>query len=183
MTDEKELMLSVQKGNLDDLAVLFENNHVQLYHYFLRTGNSRAVSDDLVQETFVKVLAYRSSFNGTASFRSWLYGIARNTTADYYRKTKHSRQYEDIDEHEVDANICLTEQIAGEQQQVLFDKSLASIPSDQREILILSRYAQLNYQEIADMNGCNLNTLKARMCKAVTNLQIAYRRLSKEIKQ
>ena len=81
MTDEKELMFQVKAGRLDRLGVLFESNKVQLFNYFLRSGCHRALSEDLVQDTFMRVLAYRTSFKGTSTFR--LYGIARNTRADH----------------------------------------------------------------------------------------------------
>lgn len=180
MTDERALMFEVQNGQLDKLAILFENNHVQLFNYFMRTGNNRATSEDLVQETFVKVLAYRSSFSGTASFRSWLFGIARNTKADFYRKSRQSSQHLDIDEHEVETRQSLTEEIEVSQRSALFEQSLASLSAEQREMIVLSRFHQLNYEEIAQMHQCNLNTLKSRMRKAISTLHSTFQRLAGE---
>ncbi|MCO4799241.1 MAG: hypothetical protein KC484_08510, partial [Colwelliaceae bacterium] len=82
MSDEKELMFQVKAGQLDKLALLYEANKLALFNFFLRSGNNRALSEDFVQETFMRVLAYRTSFQGTSTFKSWLYGIARNTAAD-----------------------------------------------------------------------------------------------------
>lgn len=178
MLDENELMQQVQSGKLEKLAVLFEQNHVALFNYFLRSGNTHAVSEDLVQETFMKILAYRSSFNGTSSFKSWMYGIGRNTCADYYRKLKNANQHVDIDDVEVSFEQTLDDQFQQTQQHELFVQSLATLTSEQREIIMLSRFQQLNYQEIADMLDCNLNTLKARMSKALDMLKRAYDQLS-----
>lgn len=183
MTDERALMFEVQNGQLDKLAVLFENNHKQLFNYFLRTGNNRASSEDLVQETFMKVLAYRSSFSGSASFKSWLFGIARNTKADYYRKSKQATPHVDIDEHEVNTEQTLGEQMEDWQKNNLFERALASLTPDMREIVVLSRFHQLNYEDIAQLNNCNLNTLKSRMRKALGLLQDAYQRFAGETYQ
>lgn len=183
MTDERALMFDVQNGQLDKLAILFERNHLQLFNYFLRTGNNRAASEDLVQETFMKVLAYRSSFSGTANFKSWLFGIARNTKADYYRKSKQATTHLDIDEHDVGSEQTLGEEMEQWQKQDLFERALASINPELREIIVLSRFHQLNYEDIAQMHDCNLNTMKSRMRKGLTMLEQAYRKLAGEPNQ
>ena len=177
MTDEKELMFQVKEGQLNKLAILFENNKVQLFNYFLRSGNNRALSEDLVQDTFMRVLAYRTSFNGTSTFKSWLYGIARNTVADHYRKNKSQHQLLDIEEVELVNEHTLYEAFETHQQHDLLAKSLNNIAPKHREIIISSRFQQLNYQEIAMLLDCNLNTLKARMRNAISKLQSSYQQL------
>ena len=177
MTDEKELMFQVKAGRLDKLALLFESNKVQLYNYFLRSGSNSALSEDLVQETFMRILAYRTSFHGNSTFKSWMYGIARNTRAEHYRKNNTQNQHCDIDDQEIASEFTLAENIETEQQHALFTKSLETLPREHREIIILSRFQQLNYQEIASLLDCNLNTLKARMRKAISVLQQNYQQL------
>ena len=177
MLDEKELMFQVKAGQLDQLATLFENNKVQLFNYFLRTGNNHALSEDLVQETFMKVLAYRTSFTGSNTFKSWMYAIARNTVIDYYRKNKNQALNSDIEDEELSNEHTLGEEYETEQKNALFNKSLANIPPEDREIIMLSRFQQLNYQEIASLLDCNLNTLKSRMRSALSRLQMSYQEL------
>lgn len=176
-------MVQVQDGKLDKLAILFERNHVSLFHYFIRTGNSRTASEDLVQETFMKVLAYRSSFSGQSTFRSWLFGIARNTKADYYRKHKRENEHADVDMSELQSNVTISQEYESNIRQGLFDKALASLEPEQKEILVLSRYHNLNYQEIACMQDCNVNTLKSRMRKALNALKQTFDRLAGETQQ
>lgn len=181
MVNEKDVMLQVQAGQLDKLAILYENNKVKLFNYFRKKGNNAAQSEDLVQETFMKILAYRSSFNGSSTFSSWMYGIARNTAADMYRKQKGNVMHEDIEEHEVVSEHCVTEQAVTCQQQDIFDESLASISAEHREIIILSRFQQLNYHEISSLLDCNLNTLKSKMRNAISKLHEQYQKLSGEV--
>ena len=181
MFDEKELMFQVKAGQLDKLATLFENNKVQLFNYFLRKGNNRALSEDLVQETFMRVLAYRTSFSGSSTFKSWMYGIARNTVAEHYRKNKNQALNCDMDDEELTNEQTLDEEFETEQQNAIFNKSLASISPEDREIILLSRFQQLNYQEISTLLDCNLNTLKSRMRNAVSRLQMSYQKLVGEI--
>lgn len=180
MTDEKALMLQVQSGQLDSLAVLFENNKVRLFNFFRRMGNSPEVSEDLVQETFMRVLSYKSTYNGSASFRTWLFGIARNTSVDHYRKYKNAMGHEEFDEALIDGETTLSDEMEDEQRHSMFNKALLNIPQELREILVLSRFQQLRYEEIAQMFNCNLNTLKSRMSLAVTKLKESYNQLNGE---
>jgi len=181
MLDERELMFQVKAGQLDKLATLFENNKVKLFNYFLRTGNNRALSEDLVQETFMRILAYRTSFSGTSTFKSWMYGIAKNTVADHYRKNKNQALNCDMDEEELANGQTLGEEFETKEQNVLFNKSLAIISPEDREIIMLSRFQQLNYQEISELLDCNLNTLKSRMRNALSKLQMSYQKLVGEM--
>jgi len=177
MFDEKELMFQVKAGQLDKLATLFENNKVQLFNYFLRRGNSRALSEDLVQETFMRILAYRINFTGSSTFKSWMYGIARNTVAEHYRKNKNQALNCDMEDEELTNAQTLGEEFETKQQNDIFNQSLASISPEDREIILLSRFQQLNYQEISALLDCNLNTLKSRMRNAISKLQLSYQQL------
>ena len=180
MTDENALMMQVKDGQLDSLAVLFENNQVRLFNFFLRMGNSRALSEDFVQETFMRVLAYRTSFTGDSSFRSWIYRIARNAAIDYFRKNKNANKLDELKEEQLSGQGEITELLESEEKQHLFNKALESISSEHREIIILSRFQQLKYEEIADLLECNLNTLKTRMRSAISQLKMSYQQLNCE---
>lgn len=180
MTDEKELMLQVQKGQLECLAVLFESNKVRLFNFFRRMGNSPEVSEDLVQETFMRVLSYKSTYNGDAAFRTWLFGIARNVSVDHFRKYKNAMNSEEFDETTIDDESTLCDEFLEQQKHNLFNKALLNIPAELREILVLSRFQQLRYEEIAEMVNCNLNTLKSRMSLAIVKLKESYNRLNGE---
>jgi RNA polymerase sigma-70 factor (ECF subfamily) len=180
MDSDNALMELVQAGRTEHLATLFERYHKPLYSYFMRTGNQSAASEDLVQETFTRVLTYRMSFSGTANFRSWLFGIASNTRVDYYRRSKQDRPHCDVDELALSAQQNVSDDYEAKQRTEHFNLALNSLDPEQREIIVLSRFAQLNYEEIADMQKCNLNTLKSRMRKALNDLQQAYQTLAGE---
>lgn len=180
MIDEKDIMLKVKAGELGYLAELFENNRVGLFNFFLRMGINRALSEDLVQETFMRVLAYRTSFKAQSSFKAWLYRIARNAVADHFRKLGNQDIYEEYAEDKVTEPHTLTDQLERESQHTLFEKALAALPAEQREIIVLSRFQQFNYEEIAELLNINLNTLKTRMRTAIEKLKAHYNRLSGE---
>lgn len=181
MSDDSEIMNLIQGGQPEHLACLFERYHVCLYHYFMRMGNSAHQSEDLVQETFMKVMVYRHSYQGVASFKAWMYGIARNTAADQYRQTQCFPVTIGPDKMEQASETCLQEDMEREQRHDRFAQALALLPIELREILVLHRYQQLQYDEIANLMNCNLNTLKARMRKAVSELHKHYSQLMGEV--
>ena len=75
-------MLEVRDGGLERLAPLFERHHVPLYNYYLRMTRDRELSEDMVQEVFLRILKYRHTFRGEGDFTPWLYHIARNVRID-----------------------------------------------------------------------------------------------------
>ena len=178
--DEVALMMQVKDGQLSALAPLFEANKTALYNFFRRMGNSPEVSEDLVQETFMRILAYRSSFNGDSKFRTWLFGVARNVSVDHYRKHGHAQHDEYEDDHLTEDTETLQEQMMTQQKHSLFEQALLNIPAELREILVLSRFQQMKYEDIAEMINCNLNTLKSRMSLAITKLKSSYQQLTGE---
>ncbi|WP_440056583.1 RNA polymerase sigma factor (plasmid) [Pseudoalteromonas sp. T1lg65] len=182
MQEEKQLMLRVKEGELDCLAPLFERYKRRLFQFFMKTGHNKQVSEDLVQETFMRVLAYRTGYSGEGAFSTWLYSIGRNTAVDHYRRNKNSMNHDELDEEAVNSDQSLGENFEIQERQKLFDRALLSISAEHREILVLSRFQQMKYEEIAAIQGCNVNTLKSRMVKAVELLKAAYQSLCGEEK-
>ncbi len=181
MIDEKELMLKVKNGQLGCLSNLFEGNRLGLFNFFLKMGINRALSEDLVQETFMKVLAYRGTYKAQSSFKAWLYRIARNSISDHFRKMANHDIHDVFDEEAVLNEVTLVETIEIESKQSLFEKALQALPAEQREIIILSRFQQLNYADIAELFECNINTLKTRMQTAISQLKTQYQILNGEV--
>jgi RNA polymerase sigma factor (sigma-70 family) len=83
---DEDLMIAVREGDVDQLEVLFARYREPLYDFFGRLTGSRAVSEDLVQEVFVRILKYRASYRETNRFVTWMYQIARNSRIDYFKK-------------------------------------------------------------------------------------------------
>ena len=180
MTDEMALMLKVKDGQIGCLSELFEANHLALFNFYLRMGLNRALAEDMVQETFMRVLAYRSTYLAENSFKAWFYRIGRNVVADHFRKMSNRDLHDSFEEKHMQASETLAEGIVQEVKQSDFDKALSSIPSDHREIIILSRFQQLNYTDIAELLNCNINTLKTRMRTAIANLKNEYKLITGE---
>ena len=88
MISDNQMMEDVKTGKVEKLAVLFEKYHVQLFNFFLRLTGNRGVSEDLVQDVFMRILKYRKTYRGQSKFTVWMYQIARNAHIDHLRKKK-----------------------------------------------------------------------------------------------
>ena len=177
-TTDDQLMAMVQDGDVGQLGVLFERYHVPLYNYFVRLTGDRVASEDLVQEVFLRVLKYRHTYRG-GQFSCWMYQIARNARGDHFRKWRASAELPEADSlpsGQRSASDTLEEQ----QEHALLQAALARLAEDKREVLLLSRYQHLKYEEIAQLLGCTVTAVKLRVHRAMKDLRAHYFNLSRE---
>lgn len=178
LTDDL-LMERVRDGDVGQLGALFERHHVPLYNFFLRLTSNRSVSEDLVQEVFLRILKYRHTYRGQSQFRFWMYQIARNTRADHFRKWKTTAELPDesnLPSHAPSAS----QELEASQEVDLVRAALAKLTEDKREVLVLSRYQNMKYEEIARLLDCSVGTVKVRVHRAMKDLREAYFRLSRD---
>ena len=179
-TDD-ELMQRVRDGDVEPLGVLFERHQVRLYNFFLRLTGRAAVSEDLVQEVFLRVLKYRHTYRGESQFRTWMYQIARNARADHYRKRWRETELDDAMSRAVaSAAPAVNDVLEGSQAAELVRRALQRLPEDKREVLVLSRYHDMRYEEIGRVLGCSEGTVKVRVHRAMKDLRAAYDALVRE---
>jgi RNA polymerase sigma factor (sigma-70 family) len=174
---DSSLMIEVQGGDVSSLAVLFERHHRALFNYFVHTNGSRELSEDLVQDVFVRILKYRKSYRADRPFTAWMYQIARNAQIDLLQKRKHEAPIGDTDfgsENSMDQNLKRKQEIG------LLRRAMARLPLEKRELLALSRFQNLKYEEIGTILGCDVGTVKVRVYRAVRALATIYFELAGE---
>jgi RNA polymerase sigma factor (sigma-70 family) len=172
MSDE-ELMAQVRSGVGEMLGVLFERYHVPLFNFYLKLTGDRPVSEDLVQEVFFRILKYRHSYRPETAFRAWMYQIARNARVDLIRK----RRPETSLEPEMSPAVAPVDTAQQSQESLLLRTALMQISEDKREVLILSRFQDLKYEEIAQLLGCEVGTVKTRVHRALQDLRHVFQQL------
>jgi RNA polymerase sigma-70 factor (ECF subfamily) len=172
---DNDVMLAVRSGNVDKLGLLFERHKTALFGYFYRNTRCAEMSEDLVQSVFLRILKYKSRFNGDGKFTTWMYHIAHNVYTDHFKKSrKHAGCPPEMEfEDRRTAERVLLE---GERIQ-LVEKALYRLSKDQREILVLSRYEGLKYKEISEILGCSEGAVKVRIFRAIINLKEIYSEL------
>ncbi len=172
-TDE-ELMTAVKNGDLEALSPLFEKYHIKLYNFFLRLTSDRETSRDLTQNVFSRIISYRESYKEIYKFKTWIYQLARNIHIDHYNKNRYliSENYE-IDRISEDEKDVLTELDETEKKETL-KEALCQLPVDQREIIELSRFQELKYEEISKITGNTVGAVKVKVHRAIKKLKEVY---------
>jgi len=171
---DEELMMLVRGGAGDMLGVLFDRYQVALFSFYSKLTGNRAASEDLVQEVFVRILKYRRSYRPGTAFRPWIYQIARNAHADQMRKRRDEVEYQPDMEPQAPQNDSAN----ANQQQALLHRALLELPEDKREVLLLSRFQGLPYNEIAELMGCQVGAVKVRVHRALQELRAVFLRLN-----
>lgn len=170
---DDELMLAVRDGDVDKLGNLFDKHHRHLYNFFLKQTGNTALSEDFVQDVFLRMLKYRHTYRAEGKFVTWMFSIAHNVKADHYRRKK-IPQTDIEDGHVASPEPDPLESLEGKEQSDRLSKALSLLPDKKREVLLLSRYEDLKYEEIARIQGCRVGTVKARVHWALKELSELY---------
>ena len=173
LTDEK-LMIEVRSGNVRQLGALFDRHHGSLFRYSMRMTGNREWSEDLVQEIFCRILRYRDTFRDGHLFTTWMFRIARNTFVDHTRKRRWEVQKDDT----MDTPVMPENVLEQEQDLDLLRQALLRLPDQQRELLVLARFQQMPYTEIATLLDVEVGTVKTRVHRALKSLRDIYLELS-----
>ena len=169
---DEELMLQVRNGAAEGLGVLFDRYQAPLFNFYLRLTGQRMLSEDLVQEVFLRILKYRSSYHPGNPFRAWVYRIARNARTDHLRK-----QHPQVTWEPEMSPTVQPHDPARQQESILLDRALMQMPEEKRELLVLSRLQELKHEEIAGLLGCEVGTVKVRVHRALQELKEIFHRL------
>jgi RNA polymerase sigma factor (sigma-70 family) len=173
---DNSLMLKVKAGDLDKMALLFERYHRVLFGFLYHSTNHRATSEDLVQTVFYRMLKYRHTFTGEGEFRTWMYHLARNVLNDEFKKTNrlfYQENYIEISDKSYSESDLENRLEQIEVNEVL-QKSLSKLSNEHREVLVLSRFQDLSYQEIGEILNISEANVKVRVHRAIKELRHIY---------
>jgi RNA polymerase sigma-70 factor (ECF subfamily) len=142
------------------------------------TGH-RSAAEDLVQDTFMKMLKYKATFRDDSEFVPWMFGIGRNACLAHLRRTADDR----VPKHEQDVETLPepTEDPQDGDQHEIVRRALQRLPVDRREVLVLSRYEFKSYEEIAVLLDCSVGAVKVRVHRALKQLREIYLDLAGEV--
>jgi len=181
VTDE-QLIRWVADGDASCLGTLFERHHRGVYRYCLQMTRSRAMSEDLVQEVFIRLLRHASSFRAEGSCKAWIFNIARNVTFDHLRKANvevgSELEDEDGTREQLIDHRSSEQVVAGHQNLQLVERALAEIPPAAREVIWLGRFVFDDYEELARALGCTASTARVRMHRAMEALHSTFTRMN-----
>ncbi len=179
--DDHSLMLRVREGDIPVLGELFQRHSRPLYGFFVRLTGDRVGSDDMVQQVFQRILRYRHTYRDVGSFTGWMYIIARRVLADFQRHRFQSQPPADEPalEQLPDERAHAAEAAEAVDQTAMLHRALAALPEDVREVIVLSRFQELSYEEVARVLDISLSAVKARIHRAMKDLRTTYFRIQK----
>jgi len=177
---DNALMVKVRDGDLDRLGLLFERYKRPLYGFFYGLTKDQELSEDLVQNTFLRILKYRHLFRGEGDFRAWMFHIARNVNHDHYRKNKVNAK-DDLEkwQERLSHGENRSTEMQQEEEQHMLSMAMDRLPADKREILLLSKYQEKKYHEIGEILGCTEGAVKVKVFRALQELKVIYKQLEK----
>ncbi len=178
-------MLAFKSGDARAFSTLVKRHRQAVYNFILRYVGHRQRAEDVLQETWLKVVRSSSDYEPKARFTTWVFTIARNLCVDSARKESY-RQADSLDapvSADDGEGRPMGELVADEAGQSpdraahnvrlrpLLAKALQALPAEQREVFLLREYHGVGFKEIADVTGVNENTVKSRMRYALEGLR------------
>ena len=171
-------MLAVRDGDLSQLGPLFERYHVPIFDYLCRMTGNRAVAEDLVQDVFMRVLKYRSTFRDEGRFETWLFRIARNARADYFRGRSGVEQVSDDGVDVPSSEMSAARRLERDRDVARLQRALLLLRDDRRELIVLARYREMTHEQIGTLLGIEPGAVKVRLHRAVKDLRDIFLQLS-----
>lgn len=178
---DNALMLKVKSGHLDTMGLLYERHKKRLFGFFYAMHGNAAVSEDLVQNVFVRMLKYKHSFTGEGSFTAWMFRTAKNVNYDHYKKNKSVRYQNDMSSiaYKLADSDTIEQDIQRKEEVSLLQKAMTLLTPEKREILILSKLKQMKFKEVGAVLDCSEGAAKVKAHRALQDLRTIFSTLEK----
>ncbi|MCR9249700.1 MAG: RNA polymerase sigma factor [bacterium] len=178
--EDHSLMLKVKEGQLDKLGLLYERYKLRLFGFFYKMTNEGAISEDLVQNVFVRIQNYSHSYHENGNFKTWIFHIARNVAYDHFKKAKKYQFEEDMTgwDHELIEERNIETDISKMDDLGKLKYSLSKMIKEKQELIHMAKIDGLKYHEIAEMYGCSEGALKVRIHRTLGELKEIFHSLS-----
>ncbi len=176
---DAELMLRVREGDGDSFALLLERHRTPVVHFLHRMLQNRAVAEELAQEVFFRVYRARASYEPTAKFTTWLFRIATHLALNSIRDGKNEKGHESVDNERengrplqlADCRPTVEDELLRAARLNEVRRSIASLPEKQRAAVLMHKYEEMDYSQIASVLGCSESAVKSLLFRAYETLR------------
>ncbi len=176
---DAELMLRVREGDGASFGVLLEKYRSPVVHFLFRMVQNRAVAEELAQEVFLRVYRSRGTYEPTAKFTTWLFRIATHLALNALRDGKHDRSQERLDD---DSGELPVRQVSdgrpNVEQSMVYEarleeirRAIAALPEKQRAAVLMHKYEEMEYSQIAKVLNCSESAVKSLLFRAYEALR------------
>lgn len=173
-------MLRVRDGDEDSFRVLLDKHRNPLCHFLYRMVQDQAVCEELAQEVFLRIYKSRQSYEPTARFTTWMFRIATHLALNFLRDEKNERAQERLDEvrnGDLPAREVADRQPSVEQRMVFQARlqeirdAIAKLPAKQRAAVLMHKYEEMEYSQIAAALECSESAVKSLLFRAYETLR------------
>ena len=177
---DAELMLRVKDGDGESFGLLLEKYRASVTHFLYRMVQDQAVSEELAQEVFLRVYRSRETYEPTAKFTTWLFRIATHLALNWLRDQKNERGQERLDEGMEDAPAReVADRSPSVEQSMVHQvkveevrRAVAALPEKQRAAVLMHKYEELEYSQIAKVLSCSESAVKSLLFRAYETLRV-----------
>jgi len=177
---DAELMLRVKDGDSASFGLLLEKHRTAVIHFLYRMVQNHSVSEELAQEVFLRVYRSRSTYEPTAKFTTWLFRIATHLALNWLRDGKNERGQEHLDDTSDDMPARqVSDRSPSVEQTMVYQvkiheirRAIATLPEKQRAAVLMHKYEEMEYSQIAKVLNCSESAVKSLLFRAYETLRM-----------
>jgi RNA polymerase sigma-70 factor (ECF subfamily) len=176
---DAELMLRVKDGDGASFGVLLDKHRTPVVHFLYRMVQNPAVAEELAQEVFLRVYRSRATYEPTAKFTTWLFRIATHLALNHLRDGRHERLEERLDDDSAEFPLRqVSDGRPSVEQRMVYEakldevrRAVAGLPSKQRAAVLMHKYQEMEYSQIAKVLNCSESAIKSLLFRAYETLR------------
>lgn len=176
---DAELMVRVKSGDDASFALLLEKHRAPVIHFLYRMVQNGPVAEELAQEVFLRVYRSRNTYEPTAKFTTWLFRIATHLALNSLRDGKNQRAEARLDAESADAPVRQISDARPSVEQLMVRQTrleevrqaIAGLPEKQRAAVLMHKYEEMDYSQIAKVLNCSESAVKSLLFRAYESLR------------
>src|SRR5215472_9149832 len=177
---DPRLMLGVKHGERVCMDLLLQRHRGPVIQFLYRMVRNRAIAEELAQNVFLRVYRSRTTYEPTAKFTSWLFRIATHVALNWLRDRRHESNQLSLSaglEHDTERQIpdkrpTMDQVLLYEVKLEEVRQAIAELPDRQRAAVIMHKYEELEYTQIAEALSCSPQTVKSLLFRAYNSLRV-----------
>jgi len=176
---DAELMLRVKEGDAASFALLLEKYRLPVIHFLYRMVQNHGISEELGQEVFLRVYRSRATYEPTAKFTTWLFRIATHLALNWLRDGKNEKGQERLDDDTCasptrdvpDRRPSVEHRLVRQARMDEVRRAVAALPDKQRAAVLMHKYEEMEYSQIAVVLSCSESAVKSLLFRAYESLR------------
>jgi len=176
---DAELMLRLKEGDGASFGVLLNKHRLPVVHFLHRMVQNQAVAEELAQGVFLRVYRSRATYEPTAKFTTWLFRIATHLALNSLRDGKNERSQERLDDDSAELPVRqVSDRKPTVEQSMVYQarldevrRAVAGLPEKQRAAVLMHKYEEMEYSQIAKVLSCSESAVKSLLFRAYETLR------------